>query len=187
MNDAKYIGLDVHQATISATVLDSAGRLVMESILETKATTILQFIHGLRGDLQVTFEEGTCAAWLHDLLKPHVTRVLVCDPRKNALLKVGNKSDRIDARKLAELLRSNLLRPVFHDDTGLRKASEEQIAQSLEGNWQEDLLFVLQQEQDGYEFCQKQMAECDHQLAQYLQQRENRSQSAHLSQEKRKG
>jgi hypothetical protein len=57
--------------------------------------------------LQVTFEEGTCAAWLHGLLKPHVRQVLVYDPRKNALLKVGNKSDRIDARKLAELLRSN--------------------------------------------------------------------------------
>ncbi len=99
MNDAKYIGLDVHQATISATVLDSTGKLVMESILETKAATILQFIHGLRGSLHVTFEEGTCAAWLHDLLKPHVTRVLVCDPRRNALLKVGNKSDRIDSRK----------------------------------------------------------------------------------------
>jgi hypothetical protein len=49
VNDAKYIGLDVHQATISATVLDSTGKLVMESILETKAATILQFIHGLRG------------------------------------------------------------------------------------------------------------------------------------------
>jgi transposase len=67
------------------------------------------------------------------------------------------------------------------------KASEEQIAQSLEGNWQPDLLFVLKQEQDGYEFCQKQIAECDHQLAQYLQQRENRSSSASLPEEKRKG
>ena len=47
--------------------------LVMEAILETKAETILQFIHGLRGSLHVTFEEGTCAAWLHDLLKPHVS------------------------------------------------------------------------------------------------------------------
>ena len=67
------------------------------------------------------------------------------------------------------------------------KASEEQIAQSLEGNWQEDLLFVLKQEQEGYEFCQKQMAECDRQLAQYLQQREDRSQGARLPEEKRKG
>ena len=113
MNDAKYIGLDVHQATISATVMDSTGKLVMESILETKVATILQFLRGLRGSVHVTFEEGTCAGWLHDLLKPHVTQVLVCDPRKNALLKVGNKNDRIDSRKLAELLRSSFSGPFF--------------------------------------------------------------------------
>jgi transposase len=67
------------------------------------------------------------------------------------------------------------------------KANEEQIAQSLEGNWQPDLLFLLKQEQDGYDFCQKQMTECDRQLAQYLQQREDRSQGAPLPVEKRKG
>jgi len=66
------------------------------------------------------------------------------------------------------------------------KASEEKIARSLEGNWQEDLLFVLQQEQEGYEFCQKQMAECDHQLQRYLQEQEDRSQGADLPEETRK-
>jgi hypothetical protein len=65
MNDAKYIGMDVHQATISVAVRDSSGNLVIEAILETKAETILQFIRGLRGSLYVTFEEGTWAAWLH--------------------------------------------------------------------------------------------------------------------------
>jgi transposase len=67
------------------------------------------------------------------------------------------------------------------------KANEEEIARSLEGNWQDDLLFVLKQEQDGYEFCQKQMAECDRRLEQYLQQQEDRSQGASLPEEKRKG
>jgi transposase len=66
------------------------------------------------------------------------------------------------------------------------KASEEEVARSLEGNWQEDLLFVLKQEQDGYEFCQKQMAECDQRLHQYLKQRETRSAGANLPEEKRK-
>src|ERR1700730_15069469 len=66
------------------------------------------------------------------------------------------------------------------------KASKEQIARGLEGHWEEDLLFVLKQEQDGYEFCQKQMAECDRRLEQYLQQREDRSQGACLPEEKRK-
>ena len=67
------------------------------------------------------------------------------------------------------------------------RASEEQIAQYLEGNWQPDLLFVLKQEHEAYEFCQKQMAGCDEQLKQYLQQREDRSQGTSLPEEKRKG
>ena len=72
MNSEKYIGLDVHQATISVAVVDSSGKLLMESMLETRAATILQFFAGLRGRLWLTVEEGTCAAWLYDLLKPHV-------------------------------------------------------------------------------------------------------------------
>ena len=67
------------------------------------------------------------------------------------------------------------------------EATEEEVAQSLEGNWQVDLLFVLHQEQEGYEFCQKQMAECDRYLQQYLQHRPDRSQGAILPEEKRKG
>lgn len=124
MNDAKYIGMDVHQATISVAVLDSAGKLVMEAIVETKAETILQFLGGLRGSLSVTFEEGTWAAWLHDLLQPHVTRVVACDPRKNALLKAGNRNDRVDACKLAELLYMNKINPVYHGEPGMRTLKE---------------------------------------------------------------
>ena len=124
MDKTKYIGMDVHKEAISIAVLDSTGKLVMESIIETKDATILQFIQGLRGNLQVTFEEGTWAAWLYDLLKPHVTKIVVCNPRRNALLKEGNKSDKIDARKLAELLRGGLLRPVYHGEAGIRTLKE---------------------------------------------------------------
>ena len=124
MNPEKYIGLDVHQATISVAVLDSRGKLIMESILETKAATILEFLAGLRGTLSVTFEEGTWAAWLYDVLKPHVDKLVVCNPRKNALLKDGNKSDRIDARKLADLLRTGLLSAVYHGENGIRTLKE---------------------------------------------------------------
>ena len=96
----------------------------MEAILETKAETILQFVHGLRGSLHVIFEEGTWAAWLHDLLQPHVTRVVASDPRKNALLKDGNKNDRMDARKLSELLYLNKFTAVYHGQHGLRTLRE---------------------------------------------------------------
>jgi hypothetical protein len=97
MSQEKYIGMDVHQATISVAVMDASGKQIMECLLETKAATIVEFIQGLQGTLVLTFEEGTSAAWLYDILKPHVSRLVVCDPRKAALLKEGNKSDRIDA------------------------------------------------------------------------------------------
>jgi transposase len=124
MTSTKYIGLDVHKESISIAVLNFAGKVVMECVIETKAHTILQFIHGLDGAVHLTFEEGTWAAWLYDLLKPHVTELVVCNPRKNALLKEGSKSDRIDAKKLAELLRNGALSAVYHGENGLRMLKE---------------------------------------------------------------
>lgn len=79
-----------------------------------------------------------------------------------------------DGRKLAALR------------DGRIKATEEEIARSLEGNWQEDLLFILKQEQEGYIFCQKQIAACDQRLKRYLEQCEDRSEGASLPEEKRK-
>ena len=123
-SDAKYIGLDVHKEAIAIAVLNGAGKVVMESIVETKASTLLDFLHGLQGELHVTLEEGTWAAWLYEVLKPHVAELVICNPRRNALLKEGSKGDKIDARKLAELLRSGMLRAVYHGENGLRALRE---------------------------------------------------------------
>jgi transposase len=123
MSSTKYIGMDVHTESISIAVRNSVGKVVMECVIETKASTILQFLDGLRGDLRVTFEEGTWAAWLYDLLKPHVTEVLVCNTRKNAS-RNGSKSDRIDAHKLAEQLYMNNIKSVYHGEHGLRTLKE---------------------------------------------------------------
>jgi transposase len=123
-HEVKYIGMDVHKEAIVIAVLNGSGKLIMETILETKASSILEFIHGLRGELHVTWEEGTWAAWLYDLLQPQVQEVVVCNPRRNALLKEGSKSDKVDARKLADLLRTGMLRPVYHGENGLRTLRE---------------------------------------------------------------
>jgi transposase len=124
MTSTKYIGVDVHKDSIAIAVGNGAGKIVMECVIETKASMILQFVDGLRGDLQVTFEEGTSAAWLYDLLKPHVRKLVVCDPRKNASMREGNQNDKIDARRLAELLRLDHLSPVYHGEHGLRSLKE---------------------------------------------------------------
>jgi hypothetical protein len=125
VNSEKYIGLDVHQATISVAVLDHSGKVVMECILETKATTILEFFAGLRGTLSVTFEEGTSAAWLYDLLRPHVARLVVsirgktlCSSRATRAIRTASsppqprstEMETENPRRLSERIRSGFHR-----------------------------------------------------------------------------
>ena len=124
MEDIKYIAFDVHQVTTVISVLNATGREVNTAILPTQAQPLIGFLEGLRGTLYLTFEEGTYAAWLYDLLVDRVAQLIVCDPRHNALLKEGNKTDAGDARKLAELLRAGMLRAVYHGNRSLRPLQE---------------------------------------------------------------
>lgn len=124
MSEDKYIGMDVHQASVVCAVHNPAGKCVARALIETKAAAIRDFLRGLSGDLHVTFEEGTQAHWLYDLIKPLVTELVVCNPRRNRLLKEGSKSDRVDAAKLAELLRAGLLKPVYHGAPDVRPLKE---------------------------------------------------------------
>ena len=120
----KYIGMDVHQATTVVVVLDAEGKLVFETIVATEAAAMIRLLQNLSGPLRVTFEEGTQAAWLYEVIRHLVTEVVVCDPRRNTLLGEGSKADKPDARKLAELLRAGMLRSVYHGHNGTRKLKE---------------------------------------------------------------
>lgn len=48
------------------------------------------------------------------------------------------------------------------------RASQEQIAKSLEGTWREELLFVLKQEVDTYDTYRRKIGECDVEVAKHL-------------------
>jgi transposase len=122
MNTLKYIGMDVHKAMTVIVVLNREGRVISEAIVETKSPAILDFIRSQRGTIHVAFEESTQAAWLHDLISPHIADVVVCDPRR--ITKQGNKGDKIDAQRLAELLRTKALVPIYHDHQSTRSVKE---------------------------------------------------------------
>jgi len=109
---SKYVALDVHQATTVASVREERGRVIARSVLPTEEAALVEFFRGMRGAIHVTFEEGTQAPWLHDLLAPLVDRVVVCDRRGQPRL--GNKGDQVDADQLSELLRRGGLRAVYH-------------------------------------------------------------------------
>ena len=119
-----YVGMDVHRASIVIVVLNGAGKVVEAITITSGAGAVRSYLQRLKGRVYVTFEEGTQAQWLYDVVQPIVTAVIVCDPRHNRLLAVGNKSDRIDAQKLGELLRNGSLKAVDHADHGVRILKE---------------------------------------------------------------
>ena len=119
-----YVGMDVHRASIVIAVLNGAGRVVERITLETNGARVRNYLKQLQGRVYVTFEEGTQAHWLYNLVQPLVTEVIVCDPRHNKLLTAGNKSDRIDAQKLAELLRNKSVKGIDHRDHGVQALKE---------------------------------------------------------------
>src|SRR6266699_561738 len=104
-----YVGMDVHRASIMIVVLNGAGKIVMQSVIETGAERVRGYLKQLRGKVYVTFEEGTQANWLHDVVRPLVTEVVVCDPRHNKLIQSGNTNDQVHAQKLAQSLRRGVL------------------------------------------------------------------------------
>jgi len=120
----KYMGMDVHQAMTVVVVLDADGKAVLETMVPTEAAAIIRLVQSLSGPLRVTFEESTQAAWLYEVITAYVTEVIVCDPRRNKLLEDGSKADKVDARKLAELLRAGLLRSVYHGHEATRNLKE---------------------------------------------------------------
>lgn len=117
----KYVALDVHQATTVAAVRESGGRIIARGILPTESAALVEFFRGMRGSIQVAFEEGTQAQWLHDLLVPVVDRVLVCDTRGEPR---GNKADQADADRLSQRLLAGDLRSVYHG-SGNRQGLQE--------------------------------------------------------------
>jgi transposase len=124
MKSVKYVGMDVHQATTVVAVQDGEGKLVLETVIATEAAAILRLLESLSGELHVAFEETTQAEWLYGVIGRHVTEVIVCDPRRNKLLQEGSKADKVDARRLAELLRARMLRPVHHGYEAVRRLKE---------------------------------------------------------------
>jgi transposase len=106
------------------TVLDADGKVILETMVATEAAAIIRLVQSLSGPLHVTFEETTQATWLHDVIRHFVTEVVVCDPRRNKLLAEGSKTDKVDARKLADLLRTGMLRSVHHGNEATRQLKE---------------------------------------------------------------
>jgi transposase len=127
----KYIGIDTHSSTLVVHARDAFGKVILQSVVPTNAEAIVQCIGGLRGRLHVTFEEGTHAQWLYDVLRKRVQDVLVCNARESRLLQDGSKADVVDAAKMSHLLRMGALKAVYHERHGTAMLKE--LVRSYDG------------------------------------------------------
>jgi transposase len=109
-----YIGADVHSNNTELAV-EHQGQIVQRHSVATTVQAIRQVLAKLDGRKHLVFEEGPLSGWLYRNLVEHVDSLVVCDPRRNKWIAAdGDKDDRIDATKLAALLRGKYLRPVYH-------------------------------------------------------------------------
>jgi transposase len=123
----QYIGLDLHAKSFSMAVLDEDSRLLWEQTTATSGESLVRLVSALSGAKTVALEESTLADWAFRLLSPHA-RVIVADPRHNRWIAGDEKiDDQAAARKLAELLRGGLLKPVHHSQSPERQTFKELV------------------------------------------------------------
>jgi transposase len=110
MNVIHYIGLDVHKKTISYCIKTADGRIVREGKLEASRATLRSWAECLLEPWCGAMEATLFSAWIYDTLKPYAQRLVMGHPAKMKAITAGKKkSDTIDARTIADLLRCDLL------------------------------------------------------------------------------
>jgi hypothetical protein len=119
MDKIKYVGIDLHQSTCLIAVHDARGKVEAEEAVETEAQSLRNFFKDLKGTIHVAFEVGTQSGWLYEILKGLASSITVCDVRGHK--RRGNKSDRIDAHKLANWLRLGELTAIYQGDRNIRR------------------------------------------------------------------
>jgi transposase len=110
-----YVGLDLGSTVCAAGAMDKSGRVLGKKEFPTSMQNLIECVKSIDGEVHVMFEEGEMSGWVCRALTRHVKRAVVCDPKRNAwIAKDSVKGDKVDAVKLADLLRMNSFKEVFH-------------------------------------------------------------------------
>lgn len=129
MRAEQFIALDTHCSFSEMAVVNAAGKVLEQTRCDTTIPALVAALETVRRPRALTFEEGPLAGWLARNLRPHVDRLVVCDPRRNHLIaKDGDKDDDIDAQKLAQLLRGGYLKEVHQSETLDRAVLKQHVA-----------------------------------------------------------
>lgn len=148
LNYDHYIGIDWAKTNMAiARMTKHSNKIeVIDVVADLEELKI--YLKNKKGKKILTFEETSTAQWLYTELNSYVDKILVCNPHRNKLLSDGPKTDKIDAKKLVQLLRADLLKPVYHSGNfylSLRKLAsgyEDLVKQGVRTKNQRSALFI---------------------------------------------
>jgi transposase len=114
----RYVGLDLHKRQITFCFLDHAGHVLQRGQFPTTRHAITAFAQSqLRPSDHLALEATTNSWAVLDLLEPHVAHVVGGNPlTTKAIASAKIKTDKINARVLADLLRCDYLPAVWQPD-----------------------------------------------------------------------
>lgn len=122
MTESIFVGLDLGSSHCHQSAVNGDGSLRFSRSVPTSEQHLRSAFANLTGDVRVHLEASELSVWAHSIIKPLVAQVVVSHPRTLSwIAKDSNKTDSIDARKLAELLRLNLVHPVYSEQNNERR------------------------------------------------------------------
>lgn len=128
MHQSIYVGLDLGSSFCYQTIINADGALERSRSIPTSEQNLRNAFADLQGDVRVHLEAGELSAWVYSILTPLVKQVVVSHPRSLSWIgKDAVKDDRIDARKLAELLRLNRVHAVYCEADNQRQTFKQLV------------------------------------------------------------
>ena len=122
MDSVYYIGLDVHKKSISYCVKQADGTIVSEGHVAARRAELTAWVGPLPGPWAGALEATLFTGWIYDFLRPFAQSLEVAHPAMlKAISASKKKNDRVDARKIADLLRCNLLPRCYMASSDLRE------------------------------------------------------------------
>jgi len=110
-----YVGLDMGSSGFQQVAIRADGAMMLNRSFTTSEANLHSAFADQRGEIHVHLEAGELAPWAASVIAPLVTRVVCSHPKDNAwIAKDADKCDRVDAYKLAELLRLNRFKEVHY-------------------------------------------------------------------------
>ncbi len=122
MRKIAYLAMDVHARNCVLGEMDGNGEFHGNRSFKTCEINIIKALKTIKAKRKyLVIEAGPLSNWVAQVANDHVTRVIICDPRENALIyKSSQKRDKVDTKKLCRLLRLNEFKEVYRPENDQR-------------------------------------------------------------------